>query len=150
MKSIKFLKTVAFMAAVLIGQSFTTTNNNNAVSGNCPPAEYAVEDWDLLGVRTVSSTLDRDEIEVTAARGAFKRLKFTVKGSPILLQKMIVHYGNGEVYEHAIRYNIAAGSESREIDLPGNNRIIKKVVFWYEKANWGAAGAPVVSLWGMR
>jgi hypothetical protein len=107
------------------------------------------EDWDLLGVRTVTANTDRDEIEVTATRGLFKKLKFTVKGHPIFLEKMIVHYGNGEVYDHPVRFNIAAGSESREIDLPGNNRIIKKVVFWYEKANW-LGGAPVVSLWGKR
>lgn len=143
------LKVAVIMTAVLICQSFTTTFNNKVVTSNCPAVECALEDWDLLGVRTVKSTLDRDEIEVTATRGMFKKLKFTVKGADINLQKMIVHYGNGEVYEHEIRFRIEAGSESREIDLPGNNRIIKKVVFYYEKAAW-LGGTPVVTLWGKR
>lgn len=133
------------MTAVLIGQSFSTAVNNTPISNDC----QALEDWDLLGVRTVNATLDRDEIEVTAARGLFKQLKFTVKGAPIFIEKMIVHYGNGEEYDHPVRYKIEAGSASREIDLPGNNRIIKKVVFWYEKATW-LGGTPVVTLWGKR
>ncbi len=149
MKSMKMLKVAVIMMAVLIGQSFTTAVNNMPISNDCPAMEQVLEDWDLLGVRTVKATLDRDEIEVTAVRGAFKKLKFTVKGAPIFLQKMYVHYGNGDVYEHEIRFKIEAGSETREIDLPGNNRIIRKVVFWYEKATW-LGGTPVVSLWGKR
>ena len=145
MKCKKMLKVAAITVAVLISQSFTTTVDNTPISNEC----QALEDWDLLGARTVNATLDRDEIEVTAARGLFKQLKFTVKGAPIFIEKMYVHYGNGEVYEHEVRYKIEAGSESREIDLPGNNRIIRKVVFWYEKATW-LGGTPVVTLWGKR
>lgn len=145
MKCMKMLKVAVIMAAVLISQSYTSTVNNTPISSKC----QGLEDWDLLGFRTVNATLDRDEIEVTAARGMFKKLKFTVKGAPIFIEKMYVHYGNGEIYEHEVRYKIEAGSETREIDLPGNNRIIKKVVFWYEKATW-LGGTPVVTLWGKR
>jgi hypothetical protein len=145
MNCIKMLKVAIFFIAVLMIQSFTTADNKLS---DCPTAEV-MEDWDLLGVRTVKDNLDRDEIEVTAARGVFTKLKFTVKGNPIFLEKMIVHYGNGDVWDHPVRFKIEAGSESREIDLPGDRRIIKKVVFWYEKANW-LGGAPVVTLWGKR
>jgi hypothetical protein len=149
MKSIKILKIAIILVAILISHSFSTAICDRSVSMDGSFQKEALEDWDLLGVRTVNATLDRDEIDVTAARGLFKKLKFTVKEQPIFLEKMIVHYGNGEEYNHPIRYKIDADSETREIDLPGNNRIIKKVVFWYEKATW-LGGTPVVTLWGKR
>jgi hypothetical protein len=149
MKSTKILQIAIILVAIFISHSVSTAICDRSVSMERPSQNEALEDWDLLGVRTVNATLDRDEIDVTAARGMFKKLKFTVKGQPIFLEKMIVHYGNGEEYNHPIRYKIDAGSETREIDLPGNNRIIKKVVFWYEKATW-LGGTPVVTLWGKR
>ena len=47
------------------------------------------------------------------------------------LKKVIVHYRNGSSEEIALRANIPAGGETRAIDLNGKNRIIKKVVFYY-------------------
>ena len=149
MKSNQIFKALILLIIAVAAFSFTYPVNNPVINNNCPMTDEVIEDWDLLGVRTVKATLDRDEIEVTAARGVFTKLKFTVKGHPILLEKMIVHYGNGDVWDHPVRFNIEAGSESREIDLPGDRRIIKKVVFWYEKANW-VGGAAVVTLWGKR
>jgi Protein of unknown function (DUF2541) len=103
--------------------------------------------WEHLGTRKVDYMLDRDEIMVTRMEGTFTALKFMVKHSPVDINKMVVHFGNGEVQEIEVRDRIRAGGESRVIDLPGNRRVIQKVVFWYDTKNY-ASRKGVVELWG--
>jgi hypothetical protein len=103
--------------------------------------------WELLGTRTVKYGLDRDEINVTAREGFFTALKIKVNRSALNLHKMIIHFGDGSTEEVELRNNFRAGQESRVIDLPGNRRIISKVVFWYDTKNLRKSRA-VVELWG--
>jgi hypothetical protein len=103
--------------------------------------------WELLGARKIDYKLDRDEIMVTRAEGAFTAIQLRIKRSPINMHKLAVHYGNGEVDEIELRETFRAGTESRVIDLPGNKRIIKKVVLWYDTKNL-ANDRGVVELWG--
>ncbi len=103
--------------------------------------------WELLGVKKVNYGLDRDEIDVTAQEGFFTGLKLKVKRSPINMHKLAVHFGNGEVQEIELRENFRAGGESRILDLPGNKRVIRKVVIWYDTKNL-ARGKGVVEVWG--
>lgn len=87
--------------------------------------------WDLLGQRNVNFGIDRDEIRVTFREGSFKKIKLQVKKAPVHFRKVVVHYRNGGSEEITLRDNIPAGGETRAIDLNGNNRIISKVVFFY-------------------
>ena len=103
--------------------------------------------WELLGSRKVNYGLDRDEIVVTRAEGVFTAIQLHIKRAPINMQKVVVHYGNGETDEIELRNNFAAGSESRVIDLKGNRRVIQKVVFWYDTKNI-ADRKGEVELWG--
>ena len=103
--------------------------------------------WELLGVRKVNYALDRDEIMVTRAEGLFTGLQIRVKRGPVNMHRLVVHYGNGESEEVALRENFRAGGVSRVIDLPGNKRIIKKVVFVYDTKNLANRKA-LVELWG--
>ncbi|MFN7119505.1 MAG: hypothetical protein ACK4TA_22105 [Saprospiraceae bacterium] len=103
--------------------------------------------WELLGSRKVNYGLDKDEIAVTAREGRFTALKLVVKRGGINLHRLAVHFGNGEVEELEVRENIPADGESRVLDLPGNKRVISKVVFWYDTKNYANQKA-VVNLWG--
>ncbi|MBK6993403.1 MAG: hypothetical protein IPH31_00200 [Lewinellaceae bacterium] len=118
--------------AALVAMSFTTLENRP---------------WELLGARKINYGLDRDEIIVTRAEGVFSAVQLRIKRSPINMHKLAIHYGNDEVEEIELRENYRAGSQSRIIDLPGNKRIIKKVVLWYDTKNL-AHGKGVVELWG--
>ncbi len=91
--------------------------------------------WELLGSRIVNFNNDRDEIQVGAIEGAFTALKIQVRRGNLNMQKVLVHYKNGDVQEIELRHNFARGSESRIIDLPGNKRIIQKIVFYYDTKN---------------
>lgn len=118
--------------AALVAMSFTTVENRP---------------WELLGVRKINYGLDRDEIIVTRAEGVFTAVQLRIKRSPINMHKVAIHYGNGEMDEIELRENFRAGSASRVIDLPGNKRVIKKVVLWYDTKNL-ANRKGVVELWG--
>ena len=118
----------------LAAMSFTTLPDNT-------------RPWELLGTRQVNYAVEHDEIVVTRAEGLFTALQIKVKRGPVNMHRIVVHYGNGERDEIALRENFRAGSESRVIDLPGNKRIIKKVDFLYDTKNL-ANRKGVVELWG--
>jgi hypothetical protein len=103
--------------------------------------------WEKLGQRKVNFKLDKDEIGVGRFEGFFTALQVKVKDGPINMHKMIVHYRNGSEQEVELKNNFTAGSESRVIDLPGNKRVISKVVFWYDTKDFSNSKA-VVELWG--
>lgn len=103
--------------------------------------------WDFLGQKTVDFGADRDQIVVTAKEGVFKRIKLQVRKAPVEFNKVVVHYRNGSTESIVLRDHIRAGGETRAIDLKGNNRIIKKVVFYYNsKIRAGRKG--IVKLYG--
>ena len=86
---------------------------------------------------------------VTKRFGKFTALKIMVKGHDVHFQKVVVHFHNGSKEELTLRDVIPAGGESRVIDLPGKERVIKNIDFWYEAESVGHAGAEV-SVWGRR
>lgn len=89
--------------------------------------------WRLLGTVTANHSADHGQIIVAGPHDYFRRLKFKVTNSPLMMNRMIVRYDDGGAPENIdIRFNIPKGGESREIDLRGRKRKIKAVDFWYE------------------
>lgn len=103
--------------------------------------------WEQLGQRQVNFSADRDVIQIRAREGSFKSLQLKVKGAPIDLNRVMVHFGNGEQQVLNVRQTIPRGGQSRVLDLPGNNRIITKVVLLYDTRNRARQRA-TVELWG--
>ena len=62
----------------------------------------AVNDWELLGSRTVSINTDHDEISVSANKGTFRKLKFKVTRASIFVKNVRIIYGNGESENHKV------------------------------------------------
>lgn len=104
-------------------------------------------DWTKLGMRKVKHRTERDVILVGEKDGTFKAIKLTVRKSGIHLLDMKVHFMNGDVFDVQVRKLIPAGGETRVIDLPGVNRKIEKVVFWYESLKKKDKEAKI-RLWG--
>lgn len=104
--------------------------------------------WEKLGQRKVNFKADRDEIGVGRYDGFLTGLQIRVRKGSINMIKMEVHFGNGETKEVPLKNNFKDGDDSRVIDLPGNRRVIVKVVFWYESTSSSEGGKPVVELWG--
>jgi hypothetical protein len=108
-----------------------------------------VSKWHLLGGREVTFATERDVIQVGADEGLFKKIKLIVKKSAVHFNDMKVHFANGNVFDVKIRTVIPAGGETRVIDLPGEGRNIKKVVFWYNSTLKNPKRA-IVKLYGKR
>ena len=105
-------------------------------------------DWKLIGKKTVKLRTERDVILVGEKEGTFRAIKLGVRKSGINLKDMKVHFGNGSVFDVKVRKIIPAGGETRAINLPGKDRIIEKVVFWYKSTNRNDKQAKV-RLWGL-
>lgn len=99
--------------------------------------------WKRLGTKKVKFKTERDVIKVGADEGVFTKIKLTVKKSGIHFKDMKVHFSNNDIVDVKIRRIIPAGGETRVIDLPGKNRSIKKVVFWYESTKKNSKRATV-------
>lgn len=100
-------------------------------------------DWVLLGERIVNDRLDHDTLAVTIARGDFTAIKIVVRKAPVHFLDLKIHFGDGSVQDVSLRAVIPAGGESRTIDLPGGDRIIQKIEFWYEAQTRGKRRAEI-------
>ena len=92
--------------------------------------------------------MDRDAIPVTVREGTFRGIQLKVRKAGVTFRDVKVYYANGSVEDIKIRRHIPAGGETRVIDLDGRNRVITKVVFWYNTKP-GRARRATVELWGM-
>ena len=108
--------------------------------------EEQTTQWVMIGKRVVDIKADHDEIPVSAKKGFFTKLKFKVNIAPILVKNIRIVFGNGESKNIPINRKIAAGKESQIIDLPGNKRVIKKIVMNYK--SFPGYGRAVVVVWG--
>ena len=106
--------------------------------------------WRLLGTVTAKHTADHDQIIVAGPHDYFRRLKFKVIHSPLIMKRMIVRYDDRGAPENIeIRFTIPKGGESREIDLKGGRRKIKAVDFWYETKGF-LNGKAELTLFGIK
>ena len=112
-------------------------------------AATAAGPWTLLGSCKVHGRADYDEIIVTRAQGDFKAIKLFVENEGIDFDRVVVHYGNGNIDRVEIRNFVPAGGETRVIDLAGADRVIRKVVFYY-KSNAATSKKGKVLLYGRR
>jgi hypothetical protein len=103
--------------------------------------------WELLGRKDVSFLVDHDTIDVGRSEGRFRELKILVDGAPVEMRDIRVTFGDGETFHPATRLEFGPGSETRAIDLPGGNRIIRKIDFVYRKTS-GIFRKATVSVYG--
>jgi hypothetical protein len=123
----------AFVLLLLLGSTLcsglgactrTVVVTENETAENSGRAE-----WQALGTRTVHGRNDHDALEVAA--GPFRQLRFEVKGSKLEMYNIVVHFANGERYSPDTKLVFSKGSASRVIDLPGEGRRIREIVFHY-------------------
>ncbi len=103
--------------------------------------------WEYLGEANVDGNTDHDRITVTRKEGVFRQIQFRVEKGPIEFNRVVVHFADGQNEPLALRQRIAAGGESRAVDLAGQRRVIQSVEIWYER---GRANGPKprVTLYG--
>lgn len=103
--------------------------------------------WQQLGREKVNAIKEYDEMRI-ASKGFIKQLALEVQGSAVYFESVSIHLANGQVLDLPVRSIIKAGERSRVIDLPGEARVIRKVVFVHEKLR--DSGKARVILWGRK
>ena len=105
--------------------------------------------WKLLGQRQADHKSDRDRIDVGREKGNFKELQVTVQGAPLVIDEVIITFGNDRQFKPQLQKEFSIGS-SAVIDMPGkdnNVRAVKHVDFVYRTAQRGQ-GKSTVLLYG--
>ena len=100
-----------------------------AVQGTAIDAEG--QDWELLGERQVNRQADHDVIRVGARDGRSRTIQLRVRDNAVHLMDLRVNFANGTTFDAPVRANVAAGSQTRWIDLPGALRVIRNVRLTY-------------------
>lgn len=103
--------------------------------------------WVKLGERLVNGKADRDGIQVGGIEGTFRRVFIVVEHSSIELYDMDIEFGNGDHYSPKMKARFGENERSKQIDLPGADRTIRRVTFKY--GNLPGGGAATVELWGL-
>ncbi|MCA8912168.1 MAG: hypothetical protein KDB82_10715 [Planctomycetes bacterium] len=121
------MKTTIWMA--VLGLLLTAAVNN----------VKAGEDWgkkfpnyEKLGERKVDFGADKDTIEVTGKEGRYVSLMIGVEDGNLVMHDIKITFGNGDTHSPELRATFKEGERSRQIDLPGEARVIKKVEFKYK------------------
>jgi hypothetical protein len=104
--------------------------------------------WERIGDARVDGRRDHDTIRVKSSN-RFRAIRFFVQGGDIEIQRVVVHFENGGDAEVEVRDRIRDGSTTRGVDLPGNERRIRSVEFWYSKEDWNR-NKPQLVLYGRR
>jgi hypothetical protein len=107
----------------------------------------AAAQWREIGSKEVDYAVDHDTLNVTSMRGDFRKIRIGVSRAPVKFYRVVLTYGNGNTQEVQVRSLIRPGGQSRVIDLKGNERVIRKVEFWYESASLRRQKA-LVTLYG--
>jgi hypothetical protein len=104
--------------------------------------------WERIGDARVDGNRDHDTIRVRSS-GRFRAIRFFVQGGDIEIQRVVVHFESGDDTEVEVRSRVRDGRTTRGYDLPGYERRIRSVEFWYSKENWNR-NKPQLVLYGRR
>ena len=108
-------------------------------------AAPAMSGWTRLGERGVQGGADHDTIVVTAVSGTFRQIALRVEHSALELFDVTVTFGDSQTFSPGTRFVFAEDTATREIDLPGAARVIRRVDFHY--ANLPGGGRAQLELW---
>jgi hypothetical protein len=112
-----------------------------------PRREVVVErtGWTMLGERTVDGNFDHDTIQVGAIEGRFNKLMFAVEHHAVEIFDVKIVFGDGSVYDIPTRLVFRPDTRSEVVDLPGANRVIRRIDFKY--GNVPGHGRAHVEVW---
>lgn len=87
--------------------------------------------WHKIGETTVDFTKDRDEVSIIGAN-KFAALIFKVEDAPVHIMDIEIFYESGDNQKVNVNFPVKAPGQTKEINLKGGERSIKKIVFVYK------------------
>ncbi|MDQ6889072.1 MAG: hypothetical protein M3Z56_02150 [Bacteroidota bacterium] len=135
----KAFKFTLFIALIVSGFSCGSTRNSIAVE----------EGWDLLGETKAGFIRETDVINVNS-RNQFTAIRFKVEGHGIKLSDLSIYFDNGDKLSPAVDETLAAGQESKLIELAADGRTISKIEFRYRTDGSILKGKARILVFGKR
>jgi len=136
-------RALAVVALSAVGSHSAYANDDDFRIGGRPG-----RGWQLLGEVSAGKRVDRDEIRASRS-GAYTAIRLVVRNAPVEFFTIRIQFRNGESRELEVRQSVPRGGATRVIDLPGERRLIERVVFWY-KTPPRATQQARVQLWARR
>lgn len=119
---------------------------------NLAQAKLVINDkkgWHKIGETIVNFSKDKDEVSVVGAN-KFASLIFKVDDAPIDLIDIEVFYEKGDNQKVTVNFPIKAPGQSKEIDLNGGERSVKKIEFVYKTLPNRKDMKAHVEIWGLK
>jgi hypothetical protein len=101
--------------------------------------------WTMLGERSVEGNYDQDTIQVGPSEGRFNKLLFAVEHHAVEIFDVKVVFGDGSIYDVPTRLTFGPDTRSNVVDLPGADRVIRRIAFHY--GNLPGRGQAHVEVW---
>jgi hypothetical protein len=121
----------------------------NGNPGPLPPSMpvFDSKGWTMLGEQSVDGRRDKDTIKVSKYAGQFDQLTMVVLDSDLELRDFVIKFGDNdkEKWSPNFKQVFKEGQRTRVIDLPGKDRVIKKIDLSY--ANIAGGGKAKVQIW---
>ena len=95
------------------------------------PADAQDRGWRTIAFKTVNGGTDVDRINVPGGR-RWHEVRLCVFNSPLRMRDFDIRFDNGQRQDVSVRQRIAAGTCTRNIDLPGTTRDIDWIRLKYE------------------
>src|SRR5436190_1101006 len=146
MKSMTLSKSIRLLSLLLLVFSFSLAANAQRRDRYNDRDRRDDRQWERLGDAKVDGNRDHDTIRVKSG-GRYRAIRFFVQGGDIEIQRAVVHFENGGDAEVAFDERIRDGRTTRGVDLPGDERRIRSVEFWYSKERWNR-NKPQLVLYG--
>ena len=132
---------ITTLLSVLVTTLFIT-------AGAAHAAPWDSKGWVKLGEREVNGKFDHDVIAVGRYEGKFSKLTLVVEKSEIELLQFEVEFGNGDKWDPKVSHYFRENTRTRVIDLPGDDRVIKKINLKYK--NLPGGGRAKVEVWAWK
>ncbi|MEO8201331.1 MAG: hypothetical protein ABI679_12465 [Gemmatimonadota bacterium] len=113
-----------------------------------PSTLFASDQWESLGTRRVNLAAETDVIEVPSREGRFDAIRIDVDAGTVEMYNVRVVFANGEDFSPDTRLIFRDGDHSRIIDLPGNDRQIRRISFHYKAQR--RSGNAIVRVFGRK
>lgn len=104
--------------------------------------------WIPLVRAAIDPIAERTELVVEPTSSRLRSFRLRARGGAIDVIHVTVVFGNHRRFDIPLRAVIAAGAESRVIDLPGDDRRISRVFLRHAPVG-GAPGRVELSAWGL-
>jgi hypothetical protein len=103
--------------------------------------------WTRLGSAEANFNVDTDRIDVGESYGSFREIMIVVDGAPLEMRDVLVTFRDGTHFSPDLRERFEEGSRSRNIDLPRDKRVIRRIDFKYRSLD-RRAGKAIVTVYG--